>query len=84
MIIEDGIEIYREKIGPASAGSAGPAATALSNWSWDNVDYSHLILWSVFGLVLILVMGLKPLLLWPKSPLIARFNDPSISIQQCL
>ena len=56
----------------------------VSNWSWDNVDYSHLILWSVFGLVLVLVMGLKPLLLWPKSPLIARFNDPSISIQQCL
>ena len=29
IIIEDGIEIYEEKIGPASAGSAGPAATAL-------------------------------------------------------
>ena len=30
IIIEDGIEIYKEKIGPASAGSAGPAATALN------------------------------------------------------
>ena len=29
IIIEDDIEIYKEKIGPASAGSAGPAATAL-------------------------------------------------------
>ena len=29
IITEDGIEIYKEKIGPASAGSAGPAATAL-------------------------------------------------------
>ena len=29
IIIEDGIEIYEEKIGPANAGPAGPAATAL-------------------------------------------------------
>ena len=30
-MIEDDIEIYKEKIGPASAGSAGPAATALKS-----------------------------------------------------
>ena len=40
-------------------------------WSWSNFNHFHFLSWTLIGLILVLVMGLRPFLLWPKAPIIA-------------
>ena len=44
-------------------------------WSWSNVDYTHFIVVTSIGFVLVLVGSSHSLSLWGKLPLISRYCD---------
>ncbi|XP_019858577.1 PREDICTED: uncharacterized protein LOC109586803 [Amphimedon queenslandica] len=53
-------------------------ANELIAWSWSNIDYTHFIIVTTVGFLLVLVGSSRALSLWVKLPLISSLLFPSL------